>query len=378
MTAAAVHDHETTLDPAADVERLRLFGAAIDEIRKRVEAQVGEEDLRYFRRLDRFSKTMEIVGRTLIHFSIEPVSFFTGVGALWLHKQLQTEEIGHAVLHGVFDHLPEAKEYHSKSYHYETPVDEQSWLHSHHGHHHAHTNIVGKDDNLHFGFLRLTEDTPHRWYHRLQLPYTLFVLSPNFTFLTNVHVTGLNDLLFGNGRPEQFDLVKDRSWSTIKTSVKRAMRKYVPYYAKEYVFFPMLAGPLAPKVMFGNWLAEAMRDLWLAATIYSGHVVDVKVYPEGTRPKGRGERYAMQAEATCNFVASWPVSVLSGGLDCHIEHHLFPHLPPNRLREIRAEVQAVCEAHGVRYRREESWLGLLGKIGARISELSHDTAAAAA
>lgn len=373
LESATATDPRSASKSAVDAERLRSFGTAIDAIRKRVEAQVGEEDLRYFRRLDRFSKTMEIIGRTLIHFSVEPVSFFTGVGALWVHKQLQTEEIGHAVMHRVFDHLPDAKEYHSKTYRYDTPVDEQSWIHSHLGHHHTGPNVVGKDDNLHFGFLRISEETPWRWYHRFQVPYTLFFLSPNFTFLTNFHITGLNDLVFGNGRPEKFDLITDRSWATIRSSITKAMRKYVPYYGREYVFFPLLAGPFFPKVMFGNWLAETMRDVWLAATIYSGHIADTEVYPAGTRSNGRGGYYAMQVEATHNFAASLPVSILSGGLDCHIEHHLFPHLPPNRLREVRAEVQAVCEEHGIRYRRESSWRGLLKKVYRRISELSHDT-----
>ncbi len=376
MTQAACATEDATT--GRDAERLRRFGVAIDTIRKRVEAKVGEEDLKYFRRLDKVSKTMEVVGRALIHFSVEPVAFFAGVGALWIHKQLQTEEIGHAVMHGVFDDVPDATEYHSKTYRYDVPVDEQSWRLSHHGHHHASTNVVGKDDNLHFGFLRVSEDTPWRWYHRLQVPYTLFVLSPNFTFLTNIHVTGLNDILFGNGLPGRFDLIKDRSWSTRRTSLTKALRKYVPYYTKEYVVFPLLAGPFFPKIVLGNWLAETMRDLWLAATIYSGHIADTNVYPAGTRADGRGAYYAMQVEATHNFAASRLVSILSGGLDCHIEHHLFPHFPPNRLREIRAEVQRVCEEHGVRYRREESWPRLLRKVLRRIDELSRPLVSSAA
>ena len=49
---------------------------------------------------------MEVVGRVLIHVSLEPVTFFAGVGALWLHKQLQATEIGHTALHGAWDGLP--------------------------------------------------------------------------------------------------------------------------------------------------------------------------------------------------------------------------------------------------------------------------------
>ena len=70
-------------------ERLKRFGEAMDVIRERVEARVGPEDIAHVRRVDRFSRAMEVVGRVLIHFSVEPVAFSLGVGALWLHKQLQ-------------------------------------------------------------------------------------------------------------------------------------------------------------------------------------------------------------------------------------------------------------------------------------------------
>ena len=45
-----------------------------------------------------------------------------------------------------------------------------------------------------------------------------------------------------------------------------------------------------------------------------------------------------------------------------IEHHLFPKLPPNRLREIAPKVAAICERYGVRYSRS-TWTGnLLGAL----------------
>jgi linoleoyl-CoA desaturase len=354
----------------ADEVRLERFADALNAIRRRVEAQVGDEDLAYFRRLERLSTALHVAGRTLIYTSLEPVTFFAGVTALWLHKQIDALEIGHTMLHGVFDHLPAAKKYHSRTYRWNIPVDERAWMRSHGSRHHAHPNVAGKDDIIHFGLLRINEHTPWRWYHRFQLPYTLFVLGPAFGFAANVHVTGLHDLVVGNGRPERFDFLRDRSLATAVDCVKEAMRKWVPYYGKNYALYSLLAGPLFPKVLLGNFLAETMRDLWVSATIFTNHIVDTANYPEGTRAGSRGAFYAMQVEATHDYAASRWVSILSGGLDHHIEHHLFPRLPPNRLREIRAEVQAVCEAHGVRYRRERSFAKLLWRSLARIAELS--------
>jgi NADPH-dependent stearoyl-CoA 9-desaturase len=357
---------------AGDRDRLKRFGAAIDAIRARAEARVGEQDVRYVKRLNRFSRAMEVVGRVLIHVSPEPITFVLGVGALWVHKQLQATEIGHTALHGAYDKLEGAKAFHSKSFSWDTPIDEESWRSGHNVKHHQYTNVAGRDPDIHFGPARLTEHTPWAPHKAFQLPFMVAVLAPNFAFLMNLHFTGLSDVYFGNGRPERFDVIEDRSWKNVKEAHKRAFRKWAPYYLKNYVFFPLLAGPMFWKVLLGNWLAEVCRDLYSAATIYCGHVGgDVAAYPEGTRAHGRGEWYAMQVEATNNFQVSRPISVLCGGLDLQIEHHLFPRLPPNRLREIAPEVRAACEEHGVQY-RTDTWgrtlrkaLRHVGALGAR-------------
>lgn len=339
-------------DRRAELER---FGRAIDAIRERTEARVGAADLTRVRRLNYFSRAMEVVGRVLIHVSFEPLTFMVGVGALWIHKQLQATEIGHTALHGAYDKLEGAGKFAAKSFSWDTPIDEQSWRHGHNVRHHQYTNVAGRDPDIHFGFARLTEHTPWSPRNKGQLPFMLVALAPNFTFLMNMHFTGLFDLYFGNGRPEQFDVISERSWKTVKETHRKALRKYVPYYLKNYVVFPALAGPMFWKVLLGNWLAEVMRDVYSAATIYCGHVGEhVATYAEGTRAHGRGEWYAMQIEATNNFEVSRPISILCGGLDRQIEHHLFPRLPPDRLREIAPEVRAVCAAHGVRY-RTDTW-----------------------
>ena len=349
-----------------DAERLHHFAQQLDAIRRRVESQLGDEDIAYFRRVDRVSRFLEVVGRTLIHFSLDPVTFSLGVGSLWIHKQLQVFEIGHTALHGVFDQFPEASKYHSKGFYWDVPVDERTWVRTHGGHH-ASPNVPGKDDIFHFSAVRFHVETPYRWYHRYQPLYLLLVIAPTFGFGTNAHVTGLNDYFFGHAG--QFDFIEDRSLSTLRESLTKAARKYIPYYAKNLVFYPALAGPFFPKVLLGNLLAETMRSLWMGATVMSNHVAGTTSYPRGTRARSRGEALAMQVEATCDFAVSLPVSILCGGLDCHIEHHLFPRLPPNRLREIRAEVQAVCEAHDVTYRRVR-WTTLLRRVFARSVEMS--------
>ncbi|RYE91563.1 MAG: hypothetical protein EOO75_08620, partial [Myxococcales bacterium] len=307
--------------------------------------------------------------RGLIFVSPEPVSFGVGVVALWLHKQLEATEIGHTALHGAYDGLPGAEGFASKTFRWETPIDEESWRYGHNARHHGATNVAGRDADIHFGPVRLTREVPWRPVHRWQLPFTLLVLFPNFAFTMNLHFTGVSDLVSGE---EKLDFLPDRSPESRRLAWRRALRKFAPYYGLEYVLLPVigaLAGVGFVKVLLGNVLSEVMRDVYSAATIHCGHVGDeVASYPEGTRSHGRGEWYAMQVEASNNYTTSYPLSVLCGGLDHQIEHHLFPRLAPERLRQVAPEVQAACARHGVTY-RAAPWGRTLVKALRHIAQL---------
>lgn len=350
-------------------ERLRRFGQAIDVIRERAEALVGPDDLARVRKLDRLSRTLEAIGRVLIHLSFEPLAFSVGVVALWLHKQLQATEIGHTALHGAYDALAGAGRFHSTRFRWDLPIDEESWRAGHNIRHHQYTNIAGRDPDIHFGHVRLTEHTPWSRRNRGQLALTLLLLFPNFGLFMGGHFSGLIDVYFGNGRGG-FDFIGARNKKTIVEAHKKALRKYIPYYAYNYVLFPSLAGPFWWKVLLGNWLAETMRDVYSAATIYCGHVGDeTATYPEGTRAHGRGSWYAMQVEATNNFEVPHLLSILCGGLDRQIEHHLFPRLPPERLRQVAPAVRDTCAKFGVRY-RSASWRRTLARALRRVDALA--------
>jgi linoleoyl-CoA desaturase len=361
--------------PATEGPRdLRAFGKALDALKRRTEAQVGDEDLTRLKRLDAFSHGCGALGRVLIHVSFEPVTFTAGVLALWIHKQLQATEIGHTVLHGVYDRIDGVPErYRSKRFHWKVPIDEEAWREGHNGRHHGATNVAGRDPDIHFGTVRLTEQTPHRAIHRAQLPMTLLVLFPNFAWMMNLHFTGVLDVLYDNGLGSKLDFLADRSKANKRRAFRRAFRKYGPYYFVEYVLFPALAGPMFWKVLLGNWLAETLRDIYSAATIFCGHVGEhVESYPEGTKARSRGEWYAMQIEATNNYEVGEVVSVFCGGLDRQIEHHLFPRLSPARLRQVAPQVEALCKEHGVRYHSDTwgrtlagalRWIGKLAKQG---------------
>jgi linoleoyl-CoA desaturase len=201
--------------------------------------------------------------------------------------------------------------------------------------------------------------------HRLQ-PLSNLLTWFAFASAINVHATGILDVYARRPQPQA---LPDRTWSSIALAHKRALRKFVRYYGREYLWFPLLAGPFFWKPLLGNVLSELARDLFAAATIYCGHVGAVD-YPSGRRAGGRARWYVMQVEASRDFEVSAPISVLCGALNRQIEHHLFPRLPPNRLREIAPRVRAVCDAHGVRY-RTDSWGRTLREVFSTLHALGH-------
>lgn len=355
-------------------ETVESFARALNDLKRRIQAQIGAEDLRDMRRLRRISLVTEAIGRLIIHFCFEPILFTVGVVVLWIAKQIAVIEIGHTVLHGAYDRMPDAPDLQSDSFRWAAPIHEASWKYAHNVRHHGATNVAGLDGDIHFGTVRLTEQTPHHKHHVLQVPLTLLVLFPAFGFWMNAHVTGLVDLYLGNGRSDGMDFLPDRSPKTRREVWKKALSKYLPYYGKELVLFPLLAWTQWWKVLLANWIAETLTALYSAATIYCGHTGDdVASFPEGTRPRGRGQWYLMQIAATQNFQVPRPLSILCGGLDHQIEHHLFPTFPPKRLRQIAPEVRALCEAHGVPY-KTDTWPRTLAKVFRHLRGLSRPAA----
>lgn len=78
----------------------------------------------------------------------------------------------------------------------------------------------------------------------------------------------------------------------------------------------------------------------------------------GTRVIEPGERrshFLHEIEVTRNLGSSRLADFVFGGLNNHIEHHVFPSMPTARLRAARAITRDFCRRHGIEY-REMSWL----------------------
>ena len=148
-------------------EEIAALGAELEAIRRRVEAEVGEDDARYIRRIVATQRLAEIGGRALLFAGALPPAWVAGTMLLSLSKILENMEIGHNVIHGQYDFLndPVLK---GTRYEWDIVCDGDQWRHAHNYMHHTFTNVVGKDRDVGYGFLRVADQQPWQPLHLLQ------------------------------------------------------------------------------------------------------------------------------------------------------------------------------------------------------------------
>jgi fatty acid desaturase len=329
---------EPTIAPELTPAQLEAFGGQLDEIRARVVAELGERDADYINKIIRVQRGLEVAGRGLLFVGFLPPAWIGGTAALSLSKILDNMEIGHNVMHGQYDWMKDPR-LDGKSFEWDTACPADQWRHSHNYMHHTHTNVIGKDRDIGYGVLRMSED--QRWHpYYLGNPLYAALLASFFQYGVALH-----------------DLETERM-AAGKTSIgeKREMlreiwRKVRAQTLKDYVLFPLLSGPSFPFVLAGNATANFTRNLWAFTIIFCGH------FPAGTHEfsveeverETRGEWYYRQLLGSANLTGGKLFHVLAGNLSHQIEHHLFPDLPAHRYAEISVEVRKLTGHYGIPY-----------------------------
>jgi linoleoyl-CoA desaturase len=319
----------------AQVEEL---GRRLDEIRDRVLEERGASDAEYIRRIIRIQRKLEIGGRALLFAGVLPPAWLAGTALLSVAKILENMEIGHNVLHGQWDWMRDPK-IHSSTWEWDLVSDAKSWKHSHNYMHHTYTNVVGKDRDVGYGILRLSEEQKWRPYY-LGNPVYNFLLSLFFQWGVALHDLEVEKV--ASGEKSKADV-----WQQIK-GIGRKMRRQ---FTKDYLVFPALAGPFFLPVLAGNATANLVRNIWSHAVIFCGHFPDgtVQFTEEQLEGETRGQWYLRQMLGSANLDGGPLFHLMTGNLSFQIEHHLFPDLPSNRYAEIAAEVRALCTEYDLPY-----------------------------
>ncbi len=327
---------------------LHAFEQALTGIADEARARVGAEDARYITRVLHFARITETLGRALLMFGWFPPTWLLGACLLGLSKIVENMELGHNVMHGQFNWMNDPR-FHGDVYDWDNTCPKEEWRHSHNYLHHQFTNVIGKDRDFGYGLLRLSADLRWSWLHPFQLPLTA-VLAGLFEWLVAIHDMQIDKVVIGR-----------RKWSDLQPQWTLVRKKMARQIGKDYVMWPLVglvAGSLfgagrdvALAVLWGNVVANLIRNVWAWAIIFCGHFTD-EIYTfsrDAIVNETRGQWYLRQILGSSNIKGGKLMHFLSGNLSHQVEHHLFPDLPAHRYKEIAPKVQAVCGKYNVPY-----------------------------
>ena len=248
-------------NPAAHLtpEQIEGLGHELDALRKEVMDSRGARDAAYIRKVIKAQRYLEVGSRAVLLFSnvkvkgIRP-AWWIGTAGLSVAKILENMEIGHNVMHGQWDWMRDPK-IHSTAWEWDNASPSSQWKHSHNEIHHTFTNVLGRDNDLGYGILRVDED--QRW-------------TPFFLFQPIWHVG--NALLFEysiaaydlelGGYLAKKDRMSPEEKAKFRSDAKEVVAKIKRQATKDYVAHPALAAVTgsARTTLTANVVANLVRE----------------------------------------------------------------------------------------------------------------------
>ena len=295
-------------------------------------------DVEHIRRVIRLQRGLEVTGRASLFLGLLPPFWLLGASSLALAKILDNMEIGHNVMHGQYEWTRDPA-LSSAGFEWDTVCPSEQWRHSHNVVHHTWTNVVGKDRDVGYGVLRMSDDQEWRPFH-LGNPAYATLLALLFEYGVMLHDLEVERIASGERTAEEAGPL-----------LREMGRKAGHQALKDYVLFPVLTGPSALATLSANATANVARNLWAFTIIFCGH------FPSGVAQftedeavgESRGHWYLRQMLGSANLTGGRLFHLLTGNLSHQIEHHLFPDLPAHRYAEIAPKVRDVCERYGLPY-----------------------------
>ncbi|MFV0459146.1 MAG: fatty acid desaturase family protein [Actinomycetales bacterium] len=346
-SSAEIVDHSVTPDdhhqdsPIAHLSEddIETIGAELEAIRAQVLATRGARDAAYIRRVIAVQRGLELASRAVLVFSALPPAWVLGTAGLSVAKILENMEIGHNVLHGQWDWMRDPK-IHSTTWEWDNASPAAQWKHSHNELHHTYTNVIGKDNDLGFGIMRVSPD--QRW-------HPFYLGQPLWSFLNAcLFEYGIAAYDLELGRNLHKSRRRDPEFRARVAQVGRKIRNQV---LKDYLLWPALSGPGFVHTVTANATANLIRNLWTNSVIVCGH------FPRGVQTfskasiqgETKAQWYVRQMLGAANISGGRLTHILTGNLSFQIEHHLFPDLPSNRYAQVAPQVRALFERYGLTY-----------------------------
>ncbi len=333
-------EHTPTYNGGLTADQVDRLGAELDAIRQDVLDSRGARDAAYIRRVVRAQRLIELGSRAVLMRSRSKHMWLIGTAGLSLAKILDNMEIGHNVLHGQWDWMRDPK-IHSSTWEWDHVTPAAQWQKAHNQTHHTYTNIIGQDNDLGYGIMRVDED--QEWKRR-------YLVQPAWNFVTACifeYGIAMFDLDLGDHLRDKRQMSPEK-----KAEVRLTLAKARRQLGKDFVVYPALSGPAWKSTLAANATANLVRNLWSHSVIMCGHFpegVSTFEQPELPEQETKGEWYVRQMLGSANISGSRFLHLMTGNLSHQIEHHIYPDLPSNRYFEIAPKVRAVFQKFDLDY-----------------------------
>lgn len=160
-------------------------------------------------------------------------------------------------------------------------------------------------------------------------------------------------VLFLYGRANAIRAEIRRTWRVIRRNQDPALVREAKTYLKGVpihigiILTVAASGGLSS--LFPNLILVPLVALALSGTLHLqlilSHGYRPRLYKEEQEALGMKIQILSNQNVTASFLTAW----FHGGLENHIEHHLFPRVPRHNLRKLRPYVRELCQKHDLPY-----------------------------
>lgn len=226
------------------------------------------------------------------------------------------------------------------------------WHWKHAIYHHNYVNIVGYDPDIDLGgAARFAPHQKRLWFHRWQHLY-VWILYAFLVMKFHLHSDFHHAL---SGRIHTHRTPRPKGWDLAVFVGGKAL-----FFTLALVL-PLSLHPL-PVVLFYYAVVVLMMGIPLSVVFQLPHCTGLSDFPlpDGASHRMKNSWAAHQARVTLDYdrrsrVRTW----LFGGLNFHLEHHLFPSICHVNYPGMAKVVEETCREFGVKYGEHRSfWTGL--------------------
>ncbi|MGM8910301.1 fatty acid desaturase family protein [Psychrobacter sp. 1U1] len=339
------------------------MAAELDALYQSVMASLGAEDARYIQRIYAAVVYSEILARGLLAVAACPSSrrkqlsiWLLGTSLLSFSKILNNMELGHNVMHGQYDWM-QHPHLNSQKFDWDIVCPAPLWQHSHNYLHHTFTNIVGRDHDVGYHLIRVTDEQPWTPSDSNNLLITM-ILALGFEWAVAFHDIQISVDEYAHDA-HLVDVMTPKS-QALFDKIKRQI-------GKDYLVLPMFSGLVfgarsAMTTASGNVTANIVRNVWTWAVIFCGHFTEqAHIYTHLDDNESRGDWYTRQILGSSNITGRKWFHILTGHLSHQIEHHIYPDMPANHYTRVAPQVQEICKKYGLPYNT--------GSFGAQLTQV---------